>query len=589
MRFCTNCGERLNDEQAFCPNCGTAVKNAAVAPQPAVSFASPTDTPEKPKKRRGWLIAVICVAAVLLVAVLLVGYFLLGWFRAPHERLQNYLDKGSKLASVAIKEREVENEFSTDSTLSLDAADITLPAEIDTTIYYLFGMDAATLFNAVTLDLNIDTDMNDKAMLMEMALKLSGSAIMGYTMTVDEEGMGAFSSVTNDYVIAPWDSVGIPFPFDSSLTNEDLAEFVVEAADAIKLLLSKESVMFERGYQLVCGDEEEVRCDRYVICPTEDEWEAFLLAYADLFENNRVLGSLFNSANSGSDASAEDLARMFRDQAADVAAQCAALNAEVELYMKGALPVGVKASADDSQTDFEILFASHGGTSSGYRGVSVQVESYDEPTFSLELDNTYENENGVETGSVTGSLQMPGSYVSIDFDGDYEGESFDISADVTQDGAYTCPIRLTNECETQGDSKTGTLSLSVSAPQVDDGSFAFTIDYDYSEEEESVLHAPYGTFDLSLDLKNITYNYDEMLSQMRVTLTIEEGRGGGTDHRITVRGLEIDDSIRIGEASIILTTSNEVSSAKKPTVTPQYGDMSAFEGVITGGLPTGIW
>ena len=72
--------------------------------------------------------------------------------------------------------------------------------------------------------------------------------------------------------------------------------------------------------------------------------------------------------------------------------------------------------------------------------------------------------------------------------------------------------------------------------------------------------------------------------RMPAVLTVEEARNGGSDHILTIEDLKIGDLAAINEASVILSTTDEPSTAKKPSVDPEYGDMSALQDVIRGGV-----
>ena len=204
MQYCTNCGEHLNENQQFCPNCGHPVTQRG-ASSPAVSIGEPN----RPKKR-GWVTPVIivsCVLAVLLIAFLVIGYLLLGWFRAPHERLISYKNTAASIAAVEIRSTDYDAALSTDSELGFDVADVVLPDYVDSSVYYLAGMDAATLLNAVSADINVDFDPTDGRGLAELMLSLSGSELMGYTLTADENGIGLYSDVAERYGIVSWDTL----------------------------------------------------------------------------------------------------------------------------------------------------------------------------------------------------------------------------------------------------------------------------------------------------------------------------------------------------------------------------------------------
>lgn len=111
MKFCTRCGNQVGDDERFCPGCGAAC--AAVQPEP-VDHPVP-----KKKKRKGKIIAVLCVLA--LVAGLAVGgYFYLRWYTSPEQQVLRALEAEDYDGALELFEEDRSLQFNEDLISALE-------------------------------------------------------------------------------------------------------------------------------------------------------------------------------------------------------------------------------------------------------------------------------------------------------------------------------------------------------------------------------------------------------------------------------------------------------------------------------------
>ncbi|MBO5486942.1 MAG: zinc ribbon domain-containing protein [Eubacterium sp.] len=66
--FCCNCGKPLGDTDLFCANCGAPVQER----QPEWMIQPVYETEEKPKKKNGWIVAILSSVAVVVLILLFV-------------------------------------------------------------------------------------------------------------------------------------------------------------------------------------------------------------------------------------------------------------------------------------------------------------------------------------------------------------------------------------------------------------------------------------------------------------------------------------------------------------------------------------
>ena len=90
MKYCESCGAMLNDNAAFCPNCGAHCQNNNAAYQPQTFQQQPVQQPVQPamnytavqaqteQKKNNTLIVLLVLLVVLLIAVILVIVMVLG-------------------------------------------------------------------------------------------------------------------------------------------------------------------------------------------------------------------------------------------------------------------------------------------------------------------------------------------------------------------------------------------------------------------------------------------------------------------------------------------------------------------------------
>jgi predicted nucleic acid-binding Zn ribbon protein len=62
MRFCSNCGKEINDDEKFCPSCGTAVSKSTVPP----NIEKKSSTRSKQLKIVGTVVVIIIIIGLLI-------------------------------------------------------------------------------------------------------------------------------------------------------------------------------------------------------------------------------------------------------------------------------------------------------------------------------------------------------------------------------------------------------------------------------------------------------------------------------------------------------------------------------------------
>src|SRR5688572_18663319 len=88
MRFCSNCGGRLDPDARFCPSCGTAVatsmvtppastpvttvaKTAAAAPKPSATRPATAAAPQH--RNNWWIVPAVIVGLIVIAWLVLAG------------------------------------------------------------------------------------------------------------------------------------------------------------------------------------------------------------------------------------------------------------------------------------------------------------------------------------------------------------------------------------------------------------------------------------------------------------------------------------------------------------------------------------
>lgn len=66
--FCSNCGNPLGDTDLFCTKCGTPVRDR----EPERMIQPVYETAGKPKKKNGWIVAILSSVAVVVLILLFV-------------------------------------------------------------------------------------------------------------------------------------------------------------------------------------------------------------------------------------------------------------------------------------------------------------------------------------------------------------------------------------------------------------------------------------------------------------------------------------------------------------------------------------
>ena len=87
--YCSKCGTYMNDDDKFCPNCGTGADGQA--PAAVVSGPKPVSAPRKKLSNKA-LIGILAVAAAVVIAVVLILIFTLGGSNSPEGVLKKFVN-----------------------------------------------------------------------------------------------------------------------------------------------------------------------------------------------------------------------------------------------------------------------------------------------------------------------------------------------------------------------------------------------------------------------------------------------------------------------------------------------------------------
>lgn len=466
-KYCERCGERLSGEGAFCPNCG-----APVMPE----------TPRRAGGGRRWRKAAGLAAVIAVLAAVAVG----GWLLADRLAVSpatKFLSYHTALFSERVLEplRALE-ELHGPGRLS---ADVTVTAAVDNEALASY-LDSSSLA--------LKADVREDSMLLGCEIDLLGSTVLNGTVTYADGKLGVYLPEldSNYYVLdlAPAvmevsgqepDLSGPPLP---PISLGGLQAALGPYWDAVTALVNGQNITQEKGVSgvlrvLPSGG----TCQVYAFRPTEDSLESFLLALADILEQDGGLRQFIREALSSAivQLGISGLGRSDVEDALDSALTWSA----GAIRGNAAMIAGELADAGLTWA----LAAEDGAV----RQVRLSVT---DPDTGADSGLAYELTGG-DDGGLDEALYA--------FDGD---------------GVW--PI-LSHHRERGGDgaSASGTLRLSAGDTGI------LTVDYASEDGRISPLGLPYGSFTLSVPSLEPT-----------LSLTVRDGADGGTDHVLSVSGLE---------------------------------------------------
>lgn len=317
MKYCTNCGNNLEEGVAFCPSCGQSVKAseaaceaaaepAAEAAAEAVQAAEPVSEPAAPVKAKkrvkpGVIIAIVLAALLAIAAVL---YFT-GVFRKvlPPSRAK------LGLAEKALVDNVLDETFDArDKSKDLfDKLDMTVTAAIETNgsggMFSMTGIIKSVL-EQVSLDLKIDGSEGTK---IGVGVNYSGNALLDGRIFIDEDQVGLYvPQLDSKYYVMSADALA-ELLNEADVTDADLESLDLENTDLAALLdfdedktrkeiyellaiigkvSTEENTLIEKGVEFALFDgAQTVTADRYTITPTKEQVAAVIKELGEHLSN----------------------------------------------------------------------------------------------------------------------------------------------------------------------------------------------------------------------------------------------------------------------------------------------------------------
>lgn len=462
----------------YCERCGERLSDVG-AFCPNCGAPVPPETPHRAGARRWRKAAGIAAAVAALAAVLAGGWLLAG--RLAVSPVTKFLSYHTALFSERVLEplRALE--------------ELRAPGELNADVTVTGAIDNGTL--ASYLDgssLTLKADIHEDGALLGCEIDLLGSTVLNGTVTYADGKLGVYLPELdkNYYVtdLAPAireasgqepDLSGPPLP---AVSLAELQAAFKPCWDAVTALVNEQNITGEKNVSGVlrvlpfAGT-----CRVYAFRPTEDSLETLILALADILEQDGGPRALIREALSSAvvQLGISVLGRADTEDALDSALT----------WTAGALRGNAAAIAGQlADAGFTWSVAVEDGA---VRQVRLSVT---DPDTQTEAGLAYERTGGGDSELDEALYAFSGGEVRL---------------------------ALSHHRESDGAAAAGTLRLSAG------GTGRLSVDYASEDGRISPLGLPYGSFTLAVPGQGLT-----------LSLTVRDGADGGTDHMLSVSGLE---------------------------------------------------
>lgn len=371
MKYCPNCGEPLEDDALFCPECGEKAPEAPVSPAAAPAAPAPAAEPEVTKKKSSvgkkiGIIAAIVLGVLLAAAAVL--YFT-GAYRSfiPDGRMK------LGLAEKALVEKKLDEAFK----YAPETSDINASLEVTGSIEDdgSFGLFDEMTYYKMMLEkakLAVDIDVNSEHRKLSAELGYAGSPLLSaklineggkvgiyvpqldsnyYTMTEE-----ALLKLASEDGAAPAELPEIDLtPFDEAKTRQE----VLELLEIFSGLSTGENTEIKHDTPVTLfGGERAASVTEYLINPTPEQVKAVLNAAADkLGREDSYLGkklggyySVFASAAAFTDDNSAALPAAIRRLAEDYPEDSKLV---IDVYMIGEEIISQRFTYDDQTVGYD--------------------------------------------------------------------------------------------------------------------------------------------------------------------------------------------------------------------------------------------
>lgn len=304
MKYCMECGEKMADDQRFCPICGTKAPDAPVQPEESVTTATESGiemNPEKKKNGKLGIILGICAGVLAIGAVILV-LVLTGVIGKKAPKKEIVLEP-SKEKLVQLEDESItdvyERAVSLSSTLKNTSFDAIVTLEVPSvnTGYY----DISGILNNTELQIRSDVHKDKKnygiTLLMmqntffdlrlfdigqnKISFYASSVPTVMYELSLDE-------FLTNLIDTQNAGGINIQSMLEFMLSDQ-AGEKQKEDYEAIKkafldtVLEGEVDIKEDETVKLFNG-KEEIVCELYTVKPTKEQIESFLNRTLDIIE-----------------------------------------------------------------------------------------------------------------------------------------------------------------------------------------------------------------------------------------------------------------------------------------------------------------
>ena len=374
MKYCMECGEKMEDDQAYCPNCGTKALNTIksqyndVMTDNVMTEEVPAPAPKK-KSKLGLIIGI--GAAVLAVGAVFLILALTGVFKTKEKILAPSKDKLVTLEDRFFTDLWNKSDERVNSIKSTPFdADVTFQAgdgRIEEGSSY-GGLDTATLLNNASLQISVDGrkgfDVGAKLNVwsnpvLDLRLfdlsqrkvsfycspgsnKLYEASVDVLTQNLLREN-GAYSNVPVEQIFA--------IVYSGNTTQMLQSDYnAVKNAFVQALRESDVQISTDQPIGLFNG-EEQVVCEVYVVHPTQQAIETFLNSVIDVAQNGNGLVANIARISGATDRDFNSS----REDIPEIAEEIMESNLTFEIAIIGNDVVRQKATADE----FQILYETH--------------------------------------------------------------------------------------------------------------------------------------------------------------------------------------------------------------------------------------
>lgn len=612
MKFCPNCGQSLPDDAGFCGNCGTALPNEPVQetslPVPAAPVTPAAVTycpncggqveadaefcpncggsmpknggkgPKAPMSRNAkvGIIAVVCAAAVIALAVLLLPKL----FSSPSKDFVAI--QAEFLAGRMLDPVQTALESGMAAVPKSLSTDLTVSASVDNSMIDKYLEDSSI---QLRLDAQKDT------ILADGSVNLMGSTVLSGAATYEKGVIGfALPQVDDNYYTMDLskfieEQTGEKVDLESlSMPDVSVGEWFTLAKDysgIISEAMTKDNLTLEKGKEIKFDQlKGSFKGNEYTFKPKADDIENMLVKLADKIEDDETLRKLIEesglaltlsmagSSSAGYGYSAPDMddiddmikdfADELRDNAEDLADEFKSAKftwtlctegkqvRRIEIKAGGMVILGYECSGSESKGIEEVLYTEDG---SGDRVLALENEytrKGNDIDGKMELsygDRSFGKASYERSGKEFKYKGEFGDGYTTYFTGSLSGDDKDSKGKFTFTDGYS--TTFSGDFSSKDKQLEGEITIS-------DGYDTFTIELDVDTGKQSPLGYFYGTY--SMDIPD---------EDAKIELEIKEGKSGGTDHVISIRGGDYTFDGMFSRLDITVNATDK-SSVKKP-------------------------